>query len=75
MDGFLRGYARVDDRLDLPTDLSETPDLIGKRHLALTVDQGLDKERYQGIVGLEGRALATCALGYFAQSEQIPTRS
>lgn len=72
-DGFLRGYARVDDKKGELREQAPLSDLLGKGHLALTVDQGLDKERYQGIVALEGDTLADCALGYFAQSEQIPT--
>ncbi len=72
-DGYLRGYARVNDTGSPLNEQAQFSDLLGKGHLALTVDQGLDKERYQGIVALEGDTLAECALGYFAQSEQIPT--
>ena len=48
--------------------------LLGKGYLAMTVDQGADMERYQGIVPLEGEDLTAAAHGYFAKSEQIPTR-
>ncbi len=48
--------------------------LLGKGHLAMTVDQGPDMERYQGIVPLDGNTLTEAAHTYFAQSEQIPTR-
>ena len=34
--------------------------LLGKGHLAFTVDQGPDMERYQGIVELDGPTLADC---------------
>ena len=49
------------------------PDLLGKGHLAFTVDQGEDTERYQGIVELAGGNLAECAQSYFRRSEQIAT--
>lgn len=47
--------------------------LIGKGHLAITVDQGPDMERYQGVTPIEGKTLEEAAIGYFDQSEQIPT--
>jgi len=40
----------------------------------MTVDQGPDMDRYQGITPIEGETLALCAEQYFAQSEQTPTR-
>ena len=40
----------------------------------MTVDQGADMDRYQGITAIEGETLALCAEQYFAQSEQTPTR-
>lgn len=49
-------------------------DLLGRGHLAMTVDQGAHMSRYQGIVELDGRSLEEAAHGYFMQSEQIPTR-
>ena len=48
-------------------------ELLCKGYLAMTVDQGADMERYQGIVPLEGK-VAAAAHTYFEQSEQIPTR-
>ena len=47
--------------------------LLGSGHIAMTIDQGPDMERYQGVTPLEGESLAEAALGYFEQSEQIPT--
>lgn len=47
--------------------------LMGKGHLALTIDQGPDMERYQGVTPIEGQTLEEAAAGYFDQSEQIPT--
>ena len=48
--------------------------LLGNGHLGLTVDQGSQTTRYQGIVALEGQGLEDAAHQYFRQSEQIPTR-
>ena len=47
--------------------------LIGRGHLAVTVDQGPEMERYQGVAPIEGRSLSEAAIAYFDQSEQIPT--
>jgi len=70
----IRGYARFDSgevaKLKQPTPQA----LLGKGHLAMTIDQGQGMERYQGIVALGGVTLTEAALGYFQQSEQIPTR-
>jgi molecular chaperone Hsp33 len=72
--GELRGYARHDP--ELLANLPQAPslsDLFGAGYLAITFDQPKSKERYQGIVPLEGRSLAEAAQSYFAQSEQIPS--
>lgn len=72
-DGDVRAYAQFNgERLaarDL--DLSPVPALLGEGHLAFTVDQGPDTERYQGIVALEGSTLTDCIHHYFRQSEQV----
>ena len=72
--GELRGYVRYDrERL---ADASMNPglkELFGDGYLAITFDQPVSNERYQGIVPLEGRNLADAAQSYFAQSEQIPS--
>ena len=39
----------------------------------MTIDRGLDTERYQGVVPLEGDNLTEAADTYFRQSEQLPT--
>lgn len=52
----------------------DEPTLLGTGHLAMTVDQGPDMDRYQGIVPLGNATLADAAHTYFQQSEQIPTR-
>ncbi|KKC35397.1 Hsp33-like chaperonin [Devosia epidermidihirudinis] len=72
----LRGYARFDhDALLKFAEEGKTrpADLLGKGHLAMTIDQGPNTERYQGIVALEGASLEEVAHTYFMQSEQIPT--
>jgi molecular chaperone Hsp33 len=47
--------------------------LLGKGHVAMTIDQGPDRERYQGVTALDGHSLSAAAITYFDQSEQIPT--
>jgi molecular chaperone Hsp33 len=72
--GNLRGYVRF-DREKL-ADASRNPalkELFGDGYLAITFDQPISKDRYQGIVPLEGKSLADAAQNYFAQSEQIPS--
>ena len=49
-------------------------DLLGRGHLAMTIDQGADMNRYQGLVALTGGSLEEAAHEYFMRSEQIPTR-
>ncbi len=72
--GAVRGYAQFDaDRL---AELGDNPTLFGlfgKGFLAITFDQAVTGERYQGIVPLEGSGLGEAAEHYFAQSEQIPS--
>src|SRR4029453_4517967 len=48
--------------------------LIGRGHLAMTIDRGLDTNPYQGLVALHGGSLEDAAHEYFRRSEQIPTR-
>ncbi len=72
----LRGYARFDaDAVMTAIERGETRpgQLLGKGHLAMTVDQGSHMDRYQGIVALDGGTLEDVAHTYFQQSEQIPT--
>lgn len=72
----LRGYARFDaDAVMMAIERGETKpaQLLGKGHLAMTIDQGVHMERYQGIVALDGGTLEDVAHTYFQQSEQIPT--
>ena len=70
----LRGYVRHDpDRIDGASEQPTLQELFGKGYLAITFDQPVAKERYQGIVPIEGKNLAEAAQSYFAQSEQIPS--
>ena len=69
--GALRGMAKVAP--DLPADARGIAALIGKGHIAMTVDQGPDMERYQAVTSIEGDSLSAAAIAYFDQSEQIPT--
>jgi molecular chaperone Hsp33 len=48
--------------------------LLGEGVFMMTVDQGSDMDRYQGVTDIQGETLALCAEQYFAQSEQTPTR-
>ncbi len=75
-DGDMRGYARCDaERLGAigRTPEAPVPRLLGAGHMAFTVDQGPDTERYQGLTPLEGASLSECAHSYFRQSEQVET--
>jgi len=68
----LRAYARF-DATRLKTSQSSA-DLLGRGHLAMTIDQGADMSRYQGLVALAGGDFEDAAHEYFLRSEQIPTR-
>jgi molecular chaperone Hsp33 len=72
--GELRGYVRHDtETLEALSDAPSLQELFGKGYLAITFDQPVSDERYQGIVPLEGKNLADAAQSYFSQSEQIPS--
>ncbi|MGL4243006.1 MAG: Hsp33 family molecular chaperone [Beijerinckiaceae bacterium] len=68
----IRAYAQFDAAGVAPDAASAA--LLGKGHLALTIDQGGNMNRYQGVVPLDGHGLEAAAHQYFRQSEQIPTR-
>lgn len=81
-DGHVRAYARY-DQTSLDRILNDNP--VPGAHMlmsggesggtfAMTIDQGADMDRYQGLAAIEGQSLAACAEHYFRQSEQIPTR-
>jgi molecular chaperone Hsp33 len=76
--GGLRGYCRFD-----PAEVAAISDgftrpgaktLLGGGVFIMTLDQGADMDRYQGVTPIEGETLALWAEQYFAQSEQTPTR-
>lgn len=76
--GGLRGYCRFD--ADEVAEASKgflrpgARSLLGEGVFMMTVDQGSEMDRYQGVTAIEGETLALCAEQYFAQSEQTPTR-
>jgi molecular chaperone Hsp33 len=75
--GKVRACARFDqDRVAaaIAAGAADPGALLGRGHLAMTIDQGPDTARYQGIVALEGKDLEHAAHEYFLRSEQIPTR-
>ena len=73
-DGALRGYVQHDaarvEQLGAEPSLAA---LLGTGYLAITFDQVVSNERYQGIVPLDGPSVAHVAERYFLQSEQIPS--
>src|SRR6476646_1716571 len=74
--GKLRGYAnfdKADAGLAEARGRGDQGALFGKGHVAMTIERGVDKERYQGIVSLDHEALVDAAHTYFRQSEQLPT--
>ncbi|MGA7490123.1 MAG: Hsp33 family molecular chaperone [Xanthobacteraceae bacterium] len=75
--GKVRACARFDKArvaAAITAGASDAGALLGRGHLAMTIDQGPESARYQGIVALEGKDLEHAAHEYFLRSEQIPTR-
>lgn len=73
----IRAYARFDAEAVAEAERRNATSpaaLLGRGHLAMTIDQGLSANRYQGVVALDGTGLESAAHEYFRQSEQIPTR-
>lgn len=67
----IRAYASYDEeRLDHDVAMNN----IGDGYFAVLIDQGDGMKPYQGITGLVSTSLSDAASGYFAQSEQLPTR-
>jgi molecular chaperone Hsp33 len=74
--GKVRGYAsfdKADSALAQTRGRGDQGPLLGKGHMAMTIDPGGGKDRYQGIVALESEPLVEAAHTYFRQSEQLPT--
>lgn len=75
--GQVRACARFDKNrvaTTIEAGRTDTGHLLGQGHLAMTIDQGPDTNRYQGLVVLTGGSLEDAAHEYFHRSEQIPTR-
>jgi len=75
--GRIRACARFDRRrveAAIAAGQASGGELMGHGHLAMTIDQGADMNRYQGLVALDGGGLEQAAHEYFLRSEQIPTR-
>jgi molecular chaperone Hsp33 len=71
--GAVRGYCDFDaERLVKLGANPSLPALFGEGYLAITFETE-GRQRYQGIVPLEGDTLADACQVYFSQSEQIPT--
>jgi len=68
--GTLRGLARWKGALEG----ARLPELLGNGRLAITIDPGAGRERYQGIVELHEDGLSQSLRTYFSHSEQLPTR-
>ncbi len=75
-EGAMRAYAHYDEEKLAHAGVGSAL-LLGKGHLAFTVDVANDRfpgaDKYQGIVELIGRDMATIVQNYFRQSEQIDT--
>jgi molecular chaperone Hsp33 len=68
----VRALARYkQDALDMSSDLKQ---LAGEGNLTVTIESEDLKQRYQGIVPVNGTRIAQSLEGYFDQSEQLPTR-
>jgi len=73
----VRGVAHVNDQADqagpggAPGRFAA---LMGTGRLTVTIEAEERAARYQGIVALAGDSFAECLSGYFATSEQLPTR-
>lgn len=74
--GVIRGYAEVDEASlkkvigRSRTHKHEISRILGKGYLAVTLDYGKSRERYQGIVELTGKSISEAFKGYFLQSQQ-----
>ncbi len=66
----LRGLARWQQ--DVPE--GSLRDMCGADKLQITIDQGKERERHQGIVALHGNTLTDSLHHYLSTSDQLPTR-
>jgi molecular chaperone Hsp33 len=72
--GRVRACAQFDPAATEALGMKSAGELMGRGHLAMTIDQGQEMSRYQGLVALTGGSLEDAAHEYFLRSEQIPTR-
>ncbi|MEE9492566.1 MAG: Hsp33 family molecular chaperone HslO [Gammaproteobacteria bacterium] len=70
-DKSVRGLAKWQDGMVEAVDYAT---LLGAAKLVITIDSGEGKERYQGIVEIEGNSISASLDAYFRQSEQLTTR-
>jgi molecular chaperone Hsp33 len=74
--GKVRGYAsfdKADAALAAAKGRGDQGAMLGTGHLAMTIDPGGGRDRYQGIVAVAREPLLKAAHEYFHQSEQLPT--
>jgi molecular chaperone Hsp33 len=74
--GKVRGYAsfdKSDAALAATKGRGDQGAMLGTGHLAMTIDPGGGRDRYQGIVAIARGPLLKAAHEYFRQSEQLPT--
>jgi molecular chaperone Hsp33 len=69
----LRAFARFDAKKLAALAAGDKEHLLGRGHLAFTIEQGGENARYQGVAPVEAGSLEQAALSYFRQSEQIPS--
>jgi molecular chaperone Hsp33 len=73
-DGAMRGYVECNDALYQKWTGGEQLNpflLIGKGHLAITIDNADGSKPYQGIVPIQGESLSAAILAYIEGSDQI----
>lgn len=71
----VRATARLDrEKLSMYGKNVSLNALLGKGALAITVRPRADAKDYQGVVSLSGEGIASSAVAYFAQSEQLSTK-
>lgn len=69
-DGGLRGIARCAEQ----NSAGAGPVSLADSQLAISIENTLTDNRYQGLVEVNSENLATAFEGYFERSEQLPTR-
>ena len=67
----VRAVAKYQQPLPEETDIKS---LLGDGKLVITIEQAKTRERYQGIVALEGNSIAEFLEAYLVRSEQLETR-